>query len=223
MAIAVSIVEDDAQARKILAGWIHRASGFKLTGDWGSAESALPLLTEKKPDVVLMDINLPGMSGVEAVRQLKPLLPDTQFVMLTVYEDADHIYSALAAGASGYLLKQTPRDELFTALEDVHRGGSPMTSNIARKVVQSFRQAPAGSLPEGEALSPREQEVLDLLARGYLYKEIAERLNISVPTVNTYVRRIYEKLHVRSRAQAVAKYAHLGDEKAIGRRRVIGV
>jgi DNA-binding NarL/FixJ family response regulator len=160
-----------------------------------------------------MDINLPGMSGVEAVKRLKPTLPEAQFVMLTVYEDADHIYNALAAGATGYLLKQTPRAELLGALEDVHRGGSPMTSNIARKVVQSFRQTSAVA-PGDDELSPREQEVLDLLARGYLYKEIAERLNISVPTVNTYVRRMYEKLHVRSRAQAVAKYAHLahGDQ-----------
>jgi DNA-binding NarL/FixJ family response regulator len=155
-----------------------------------------------------MDINLPGMSGVEAVKKLKPNLAGTQFVMLTVYEDADHIYSALAAGATGYLLKQTPRDELLRALEDVHRGGSPMTSNIARKVVQSFRDTTPSTV-DGENLSPREQEVLDLLARAYLYKEIADRLNISVPTVNTYVRRIYEKLHVRSRGQAVAKYAHL--------------
>jgi DNA-binding NarL/FixJ family response regulator len=209
MTIAVSLVEDDAQARKILAGWLSRAPGFRLAGDWGDAEAALEELVEKKPDVVLMDINLPGISGVEAVQRLKPLIPSTQFVMLTVYEDADHIYNALAAGASGYLLKQTPRDELLAALEDVHRGGSPMTSNIARKVVQSFRQHPPASVSESDGLSPREQEVLDLLARGYLYKEIAERLNISVPTVNTYVRRIYEKLHVRSRAQAVAKYAHL--------------
>jgi DNA-binding NarL/FixJ family response regulator len=214
MAIAVCIVEDDAQARKILAGWISRANGFKLVGDWGDAESAVALMPEKKPDVVLMDINLPGMSGVDAVQKLKPLLPDTQFVMLTVYEDADHIYNALTAGASGYLLKQTPREELLSALEDVHRGGSPMTSNIARKVVQSFRQAPAtGGSCEAETLSPREQEVLDLLARGYLYKEIADSLNISVPTVNTYVRRMYEKLHVRSRGQAVAKYAHLSNSE----------
>ena len=215
MAIAVSIVEDDAQARKILAGWVTRASGFRLAGEWGDAESALKLLPEKQQHVVLMDINLPGMSGVEAVKRLKPALPGTQFVMLTVYEDADHIYSALAAGASGYLLKQTPREELLRALEDVHGGGSPMTSNIARKVVQSFRQTPA-SHADGESLSPREQEVLDLLARGYLYKEIAERLNISVPTVNTYVRRIYEKLHVRSRGQAVAKYAHLSETELGG-------
>jgi DNA-binding NarL/FixJ family response regulator len=213
VAIAVSIVEDDAQARKILAGWVSRASGFRLAGEWGDAESALAGLPDKKPNVVLMDINLPGMSGVEAVKRLKPLLPDAQFVMLTVYEDADHIYNALAAGATGYLLKQTPRAELLGALEDVHRGGSPMTSNIARKVVQSFRQTLTANSGNDE-LSPREQEVLDLLARGYLYKEIAERLNISVPTVNTYVRRMYEKLHVRSRAQAVAKYAHLaqGDQ-----------
>ncbi len=212
MAIAVSIVEDDAQARRILANWISRASGFRLAGEWGDAESALQLLPGEKPDVVLMDINLPGISGVEAVKQLKPVLPATQFVMLTVYEDADHIYNALAAGATGYLLKQTPREELFNALVDVHNGGSPMNSSIARKVVQSFRQTPA-SAPDGQGLSRREQEVLDLLARGYLYKEIAERLNVSVPTVNTYVRRIYEKLQVRSRAQAVAKYAHLAGPK----------
>ena len=212
MAITVSIVEDDAQTRKILAGWISRSPGFRLVGEWGDAESSLASLNDKKPNVVLMDINLPGMSGVEAVKKLKPGLPATQFVMLTVYEDSDHIYNALAAGATGYLLKQTPRQELLNALEEVHRGGSPMTSNIARMVVQSFRQIPA--VTDSEDLSPREQEVLDLLARGYLYKEIAERLNISVPTVNTYVRRMYEKLHVRSRAQAVAKYAHLGPSEA---------
>jgi len=212
MAIAVSIVEDDPQARKILVGWINQESGFRLTGHWGDAESALKVLPESNPNVVLMDINLPGMSGVEAVRKLKPSLPNTQFVMLTVYQDADHIYNALAAGASGYLLKQTPREELLSALRDVHHGGSPMTSNIARKVVQSFRQPSVDRSAAGE-LSQREQEVLDLLARGYLYKEIADRLNISCPTVNTYVRRIYEKLHVRSRAQAVAKYAHLSDEQ----------
>ena len=213
MAVAVSIVEDDPQARKIIASWISRAAGFRLASESGDAESALKLLPEKHPDVVLMDINLAGMNGVEAVRRLKPALPATQFVMLTVYEDADHIYNALSAGATGYLLKQTPREELLSALGDVHCGGSPMTSNIARKVVQAFKQASA-PVPPGHELSPREQEVLELLARGYLYKEIAERLNISVPTVNTYIRRMYEKLHVRSRAQAVAKYAHLSEPGA---------
>src|SRR5438105_15673505 len=156
MAIAVSIIEDDAEARKILVGWIKRASDFHLAGEWGDAESALEGLPEKPSDVVLMDINLPGMSGVEAVRQLKPTLPQTQFVMLTVYEDADHIYNALAAGATGYLLKQTSREELLGAVDDVHRGGSPMTSNIARKVVQSFKQTSVPVAP-GEELSPREQ------------------------------------------------------------------
>lgn len=207
MAIDVSIVEDDPHVRKMLASWISRAAGFHLAGEWGDAESALALLEKSKPDVVLMDINLPGKNGVDTVKRLKPALPNTQFVMLTVYEDEDHIYNALAAGATGYLLKQTPREELIAALQDVHRGGSPMTSNIARKIVQSFRQIPAPAA-EGEALSPREEEVLDMLTQGFLFKEVADRLNISVHTVNTYVRRIYEKLHVQSRAQAVAKYAH---------------
>jgi DNA-binding NarL/FixJ family response regulator len=214
MVISVGIVEDDAEARKILAGWIQRAPGFRLAGQWGEAETAIEALPGLKPNVVLFDINLPGLSGVDAVRRLKPVLPDTQFVMLTVYEDADHIYNAMAGGATGYLLKQTPRQELLAAIEDVQRGGSPMTSNIARKVVQSFRQVPPPPVTDAEELSPREQEVLELLARGYLYKEIAERLNISVATVNTYVRRMYEKLHVRSRAQAVAKFSRYsrGDE-----------
>ncbi len=212
MPIAVAIVEDDAPARKILGGWIRRAPAFALAGEWGEAEEAIVALPALKPDVVLMDINLPHMSGVEAVRHLKPLLPQTQFVMLTVYEDADHIYNALAAGATGYLLKETPRQELLAAIADVHQGGSPMTSNIARKVVQSFRHSPAAG-NGAEQLSPREQEVLELLARGYLYKEIAERLNITMPTVNTYVRRMYEKLQVRSRGQAVAKFAHFAGSR----------
>jgi DNA-binding NarL/FixJ family response regulator len=206
LVIRVSIVEDDAPARAILAGWVGRAEGFRCVGQHASGEAALGQLPLEKPDVVLMDINLGGITGVECVRRLKPLLPATQFLMLTVYEDADHILRALEAGAAGYLLKQTPRSQLLAALREVFGGASPMTSNIARKVVQSF-QHPATS-PEEQALSPREQEVLDLLARGFLYKEIADSLNISVPTVNTYIRRIYEKLHVRSRAQAVARYSH---------------
>lgn len=214
MSIAVSIIEDDAPAREILASWIRRAEGFRLVSEHGSAESALEYLAAQKPAVVLMDINLPGLNGIECVRRLKPLLPEAQFVMLTVYEDADHIFNALAAGATGYLLKQTPRSELLAALKQVHAGGSPMTSNIARKIVQSFQQQPRTPVEDAE-LSPREREVLELLARGYLYKEIADTLSISLPTVNTYIRRIYEKLHVRSRSQAVAKYAHLplGDER----------
>ncbi len=207
MNIAVSIIEDDPPARQILADWIHRAEGFRCISQHGSAESALDTLAREQPVVALMDINLPGLSGIECVRRLKPSMPHTQFVMLTVYEDADHIFDALAAGATGYLLKRTPRDELFTALREVHAGGSPMTSSIARKVVQSFQQ-PGRPTPPGEELSPREREVLDCLARGYLYKEIADLIGVSLPTVNTYIRRIYEKLHVHSRAQAVARYTH---------------
>lgn len=207
MNIRVSIVEDDAPARDILARWLRRAEGFQCVGEHATTESALVGLPREKPDVVLTDINLPGLNGIECVRRLKPLLPQTQFVMLTVYEDADHIFEALKAGASGYLLKQTPRAELLAALRQVHAGGSPMTSNIARKVVQSFQQPAATPAADAAELSAREREVLDLLARGYLYKEIADALGISLPTVNTYIRRIYEKLHVRSRAQAVARYA----------------
>ena len=216
--ITVSIVEDDAPARGMLADWIHRASGFRCAGQYGSAEAALAALPAEKPAVVLMDINLPGMSGIECVRQLKPMLPNTQFVMLTVYEDADHIFNALAIGASGYLLKRVSRGELLAALRDVHAGGSPMSSNIARKVVKSFLR-PALQSSEAVELSPREREVLELLARGYLYKEIAESLRISIPTVNTYIRRIYEKLHVRSRSQAVAKFTHVPGVADAGSRR----
>ena len=213
VSIGIAIVEDDVPAREIIAGWIRSADGFKLVGEYDDAETAIADLPQRKPSVVLFDINLPGMNGIECVRKLKPRLPDTQFLMVTVYEDANHIFDALAVGASGYLLKQTRRSELLDALKDVHAGGSPMSSQIARKVVQSFRrngnENTDGTDGEGAELSPRERQVLELLARGYLYKEIAEQLKISVPTVNTYIRRVYEKLHVRSRAQAVAKYAHL--------------
>jgi DNA-binding NarL/FixJ family response regulator len=209
VSIRVAIVEDDVPAREIIAGWIRHAEGFNCAGEFDDAETALARLPLEKPSVVLFDINLPGMNGIECVRKLKPRLPDTQFVMITVYEDANHVFNALSAGASGYLLKQTRRNELIEALKDVHAGGSPMSSQIARKVVQNFYRNETQNDGETVELSPREREVLELLARGYLYKEIAEMLKIGVQTVNTYIRRIYEKLHVRSRAQAVAKYAHL--------------
>lgn len=209
LSIAVAIVEDDVPAREILAGWIREAQGFRLAGEYTDAETAIARLPQEKPSVVLFDINLPGMNGIECVRRLKPILPNTQFVMVTVYEDANHIFNALSAGATGYLLKQMRRNELLDALKDVHAGGSPMSSQIARKVVQNFYRNDVQSGGDATDLSGREREVLELLARGYLYKEIAEMLKISGPTVNTYIRRIYEKLHVRSRAQAVAKYAHL--------------
>lgn len=210
VSIAVSIVEDDTPARGILADWIRRASGCQCAGQYGNAEAALVALPAEKPAVVLMDINLPGMNGIECVRQLKPMLPHTQFVMLTVYEDADHIFHALAAGASGYLLKRVSRGELLAALREVHAGGSPMSSNIARKVVQSFQQ-PILQPFEAVELSPREREVLEMLVRGFLYKEIADSLQIGCSTVNTYIRRIYEKLHVRSRSQAAARFTRVSD------------
>src|ERR1019366_5814027 len=196
LSIAVAIVEDDVPAREILAGWIRNADGFRLAGEYDDAETAIARLPIEKPSVVLFDINLPGMNGIECVRKLKPRLPDTQFVMVTVYEDANHIFNALSAGASGYLLKQMRRNELLDALKDVHAGGSPMSSQIARKVVQNFyRSETQDASGDTIELSGREREVLELLARGYLYKEIAEMLKISVQTVNTYIRRIYEKLH----------------------------
>jgi DNA-binding NarL/FixJ family response regulator len=206
-AIGVSIVEDDSPAREILADWLEDATGFEFVSSFGSAEEGLLQLPQQKPDVVLMDIKLPGLSGVECVRQLKPQLPQTQFVMHTVYEDSNHIFDALQAGATGYLLKQATHDELLAALQYVHAGGSPMTSYIARRVAQYFPN-PATQAETDDNLSPRERAVLDMLIHGFLYKEIAESLNISVRTVDTYIRRIYEKLHVRSRAQAVAKYVN---------------
>lgn len=205
MSIGVSIVEDNDQLRQTLARVIARAEGFHSVSQYESAEAALEGLPAAKPDVVLMDINLPGMNGVECVRRLKQALPQTQVVMLTVYEDTENIFNALAAGASGYMLKRTPRAELLEAIREVRQGGSPMTAHIARKVVQSFQKAGASPQP-AENLSQREQEVLDCLSQGFLYKEIADKLGISYETVHTYIRRIYEKLQVRTRTEAVAKF-----------------
>ena len=219
-AITVSIVEDDAGMRDILVDWINHASGFRCVSNHASGEAAVESIPKHKPQVVIMDINLPGINGEESVRRLNPLLPAAQFVMLTVYEDEDHIFQALQAGATGYLLKHTIREELMTALRDVSGGGSPMTTNIARKVVQAFTQVTTPK-PGVAELSVRESEVLHLLARGYLYKEIADELKVAVPTVNTYIRRVYEKLHVRSRGEAVAIYTHMpvrGDANPKARR-----
>jgi len=207
MSIRVSIVEDNNRVRGSLAKLIELSDGFKCVSEHSTGEDALASLPKTKPEVVLMDINLGGMNGVDCVRQLKPLLPDTQIVMLTVYENTDLIFQALSAGATGYLLKQTPPAELLAAVREVRGGGSPMTGHIARKVVASF-QTSGNSSKEFENLTPREKEVLDHLAKGFLYKEIAEAMSISYDTVHTHIRKIYEKLHVRSRTEAVAK--HLG-------------
>ncbi len=192
----------------MLAAWIRDAADFSCVGEYPDAESAIAAMGERTPDVALVDINLPGLSGIECVRSLKLRLPRTQFVMLTVYEDANHIFDALSAGATGYMLKRTPREALLASLREVHAGGSPMSSNIARKVVQSLQQ-PKATTSSIDELSRRENEVLALLAQGYLYKEIADRIGISQPTVSTYIRRIYEKLQVHSRGQAVARYTNL--------------
>jgi DNA-binding NarL/FixJ family response regulator len=203
--ISVSIVEDDAPVRASLAQLIDRSSACRCVSRHATAENALEEIPKIEPDVVLMDINLPGLSGVECVRRLKPRLPATQIIMLTVYQNTGNIFNALAAGATGYLLKQTPPDELLTAIQEVHAGGSPMSSHIARKIVQSFQQ-PATAASEAQTLTPREAQVLDLLAKGFLYKEIAEMTNVTYATVHTHIRHIYEKLHVRSRTEAVAKH-----------------
>ena len=205
MSISVSIVEDDPQVRSSLAKLIDSTPGFACVSRHGSAEKALEEIPKIKPQVALMDINLPGINGVECVRRLKPQSPDTQIIMLTVYQNTEHIFNALAAGATGYMLKQTPPAELLAAIKEVHGGGSPMSSHIARKIVQSFQQ-PAPVSAEAQSLSPREAEVLDLLAKGFLYKEIADQMKVSYATVHTHIRHVYEKLHVRSRTEAVAKH-----------------
>jgi DNA-binding NarL/FixJ family response regulator len=203
--ITVAIVEDDAPLRASLSGILQRAPECRSVGAFASAEEALRGIPGLSPQVVLMDINLPGMDGVQCVRRLAELIPQAHILMLTVHEDTDSIFESLAAGASGYLLKPVRTAELLAAVKDVYAGGAPMTSHIARKVVQSFKRA--GAEPdEGRQLSPRERDVLDYLVKGYSYKEVAEQMGISYSTVHTHIEHIYQKLHVQSRAQAVAKY-----------------
>ena len=205
MSIAISIVEDDSGIRSGLARILNRAPGITCLAQYATAEEALKALPEAvpPPDIVLMDLHLPGINGVECVRRLKARMPGLQFMMVTVYENPEQIFEALSAGATGYMLKQTPPLELLDAIRDMHRGGAPMSSQIARKVVLSFQTGPATE--QTGSLSPREQEILGWLARGFLIKEIADRLGIGFDTVRSHIRRIYEKLQVHSRAQAVAK------------------
>ena len=205
MLIRTSIVDDDAVSRGLWADWINQAPGFSCISEYGDAEQAEEPLLLECPDVVLMDINLPGRSGIECVRRLKPQAPKTQFVMLTAYGDPDFVFEALAAGATGYLLKRTNRAVLLEALREVHAGGSPMTSIVARQVVQFIQQSRA-PITQADRLSDREHEILQLLGRGRQNKEIVDQLKISPSTVATHIRRIYEKLHVHSRAEAVGKF-----------------
>jgi DNA-binding NarL/FixJ family response regulator len=205
MQIKVAIVDDDEGIRSSLAALIRRVPTLRLAGDFPDAESALREIPRNPPNVVLMDINLPGMNGVECVRQLKTLLPEAQVLMLTVYEDSDSLFNSLKAGASGYLLKRTASARLVEAIRDVYAGGSPMTPQLARRVVQFFAK-PGDDTASVSRLTPGEKEFLEQLAKGYAYKEIADRMRISIDTVRSYVRTVYEKLHVHSRTEAVVKY-----------------
>jgi DNA-binding NarL/FixJ family response regulator len=205
VAIKVSIIEDDDWIRENLVIQIEQTKGFACAGRYRSGEEALAQIARNVPDVVLMDINLPKMSGIECVRKLKALMPSVQVLMLTVYEDSAKIFDSLLAGAGGYLLKRTPQAEIIEAIAEVHRGNSPMTGHIARKVVQYFNQRGSAET-EIEKLSKREREVLDHLAQGVPYKEIADVLALSIDTVRMHIKGIYGKLHVHSRGEAVAKY-----------------
>jgi DNA-binding NarL/FixJ family response regulator len=204
MKISVSIVEDAQGVREALVRLLDNAAGFRCVSSYPNAETALAEIPARSPDVVLMDIDLPGMNGVERVRKLKVMLPSIRVVMLTVYENPEKIFDALSAGAVGYLLKKRLTEDLLEAVRDAFSGGAPMSSQIARKVVQFFEKIPPAN--EVDSLSARELEVLELLAKGFLVKEIADRSNLGYGTVRTYIRRIYEKLQVHSRSQAVAKY-----------------
>jgi DNA-binding NarL/FixJ family response regulator len=207
MPIAVAIVEDDARIRESLAVLLNGVEGFRCVGSHGSAEEALGAIPSEKPEVVLMDINLPNMSGIECVAKLKARLPAVQILMLTVYDDSERIFRALTEGASGYIVKRTAPDKLLEAIREARQGGSPMSPHIARKVVQYFHQrGPAKH--ETEALTEREREVLEQLAKGYLYKEIADALGIGVETVRRHLTNIYGKLHVHTRTEAAVKYLH---------------
>jgi DNA-binding NarL/FixJ family response regulator len=206
--ISVSIVDDEKKLCKSIATFLNGSTGFRCVSIYGSAELALQHLPADKPDVVLMDINMAGMDGIECVRRLKISAPQLQILMLTVYEDTEQIFKALAAGATGYLLKRLDPEDLLQAIRDVHAGGSPMSNSIARKVVASFQEANQTG-EKDNLLSPREEAVLDCLAQGLAYKQIGDRLGISINTIRTHLRHIYEKLHVQSRTQAVAKYLRL--------------
>ena len=199
------MVEDDKTVREVLEILLNGSPGFTCVAAYGNGEDAVAGLPEVNPDVVLMDINLPGISGIECIIRLKELDLPMLFIMLTVFEDSDAIFQSLSAGASGYLLKQTPPAKLLEAIQDVYQGGSPMSREIARKVVQSF-QHPSAETSIDDILTKREEEILSYLVKGLLYKEIAGLLFIGVETVRTHIRHIYEKLQVRTRSEAIVKY-----------------
>lgn len=201
----VAVVEDDRRLREKLLQILESIDDIQCVASCSTGEEALEVIPQKKPSVVLMDIKLPGISGIQCVSELKRTMPQLQIIMVTIYEDSESIFKALKAGASGYLVKSGPPDQLIEAIRDVFAGGSPMSSHIARKVVQHFHVI-GPSKEESINLSPRENQVLSLLASGYIYKEIGDKLNIGVETVRTYVKSICHKMHVRSRLEAVAKH-----------------
>ncbi|HEY2082448.1 MAG TPA: response regulator transcription factor [Verrucomicrobiae bacterium] len=205
MNVTVGIVEDDAVLRKSLTKLVADAKGMQCLAACATGEEALQKLPQLKPQVVLMDLNLPQMPGTECIRRLKEFLPETQVIVLTVYEDSEHIFHALKAGASGYLLKRAEPDEVLEAIRNAREGGAPMSSQIAYRVVRSFHE-PAQKGLDTTTLTEREKELLTLLSQGFANKELADKLQISVPTVRTHLRHIYEKLHVRSRSEAIVKY-----------------
>ena len=203
--ITVAVVEDAEGIRENLAALLNRAPGYRCIGAYPDAESAVAALRESHPEVILMDINLPGASGIEATRAVKEFRPDTRIVMLTVYEDSKALFDSLKAGACGYLLKRTSPEKILEAIREARAGGVPLNPQMAAKVAEYFRQLGG---PSGEVgrLSERERQVLELMAEGFLYKEIADRLNIQTDTVHQFTKRIYEKLHVHSRTEAVVKF-----------------
>jgi DNA-binding NarL/FixJ family response regulator len=203
--IVIDIVEDHSRLADTLRASLSTVKDFEVRSVFASAERALSLIPAAPPNVVIVDLNLPKMNGVELISRLRPICPDVQFLVLTMYEDTELIFDALKAGATGYLLKRDPREELTDAIRQIAVGGAPMSPAIARRVVQSFQQATPSPV-EGFGLSLREQEVLELLSRGDIYKEIGDQLSISIDTVRSHIRKIYEKLEVHSRAQAVAKF-----------------
>ena len=204
MSIKISIVEDQHEMRESLVAWLGDAPGLRCVGAHATGEEALKKIPEEKPDVVLMDINLTGMNGIQCVARLKESLPKTQVLMLTTYDEGDMIFDSLRAGANGYLLKNMPQAELVEAVQQVHAGGAPMSLQIARKVINHFHHINK-PVPEISQLTSREHEILKLLAKGYMYKEIADQLSISMSTVRSHVCAVYDKLHVHSRTQAAKK------------------